>query len=164
MTDGDTAIADPITSWLGTPDLGNPPVEEPQPKAINDDPSRDPVGAVRLFDTSLRDDTGLAIRWRDPADTTEPYPWLILGSDGPQKLSNDSVRDCARVGVVPTRGDGVTTTMPRLQVLWLPGERYALVFDNITDQTVFDSLDIGETCRSLGAVTALFLQFPVEVL
>lgn len=41
--------ADPITTWLGGPDTGEPPQHEPAPKAMGsaegkaDDPGRDPT-------------------------------------------------------------------------------------------------------------------------
>lgn len=46
------------------------------------DPSTDPVGTVRDF-------------------PRYEYPWLLLNSKGPQRLSNDSVEGCRVIGAVP---------------------------------------------------------------
>ena len=75
-----TTEVDPITTWLGTPDYGESPQDEPAPKAMSaevaaDDPARDPVGTIRVYDSSTpREDTGLAIRWAPPHDRDEQHP------------------------------------------------------------------------------------------
>lgn len=156
---------DPIGTWLG-PDNGHAVSMDEPPKSRGDnrpdDPSRDPVGTVRLYSIDLRDDAGLAIRWSDPADTIEQHPWLILGSDGPQKLSNDTVRGYPRVRLGARADDDIPAI--RLQALRLPGDRYLLVFDNVTDPSVFDGVNMDQVRDKLGAVGALFLAVPIEVL
>jgi hypothetical protein len=64
-----------------------------------DDPAADPLGTVRVFPRwqDRYHARELAIRWSPRIDLDEPLPWLILGSEGPQKLSNDSVRECERL-------------------------------------------------------------------
>lgn len=59
------------------------------------------VGTVVIF-PRVRDqyhETSLAIRWAD-SFSDESLPWLILGSEGPQYLSNESVEDCEILTVV----------------------------------------------------------------
>jgi hypothetical protein len=61
------------------------------------DPQAAPVGTVVLWPAHQSDAHPLpevVIRWSSTLDDLEPYPWLILGSEGPQRLSHDSVRDC----------------------------------------------------------------------
>lgn len=36
----------------------------------------------------------IAIRWAPVHDIDEQYPWLIVGSEGPQRLDHDSVQGC----------------------------------------------------------------------
>lgn len=36
----------------------------------------------------------IAIRWAPVNDMDEQYPWLILGSEGPQRLDHDAVQGC----------------------------------------------------------------------
>lgn len=61
------------------------------------DPQDAPVGTTVLWPARHSDAHPLpevVIRWSSPLDDREPYPWLILGSEGPQRLSHESVRDC----------------------------------------------------------------------
>jgi hypothetical protein len=65
-------------------------------------PQDAPVGTVVLW-PAHQDDTyrlpEVVIRWASAHDVDEQCPWLILGSDGPQRLSHDSVLDCTIVYV-----------------------------------------------------------------
>lgn len=157
--------ADPIDTWLG-PDNGHVVSVDDNPKASGDsrrdDPSRDPLGTVRLFAGPPRDDSGLAIRWRGPADTIEQYPWLLLGSDGPQKLSNETLQGYPRVGL--GFRSAVDAPPIRLQALRIPGDRYILVFSPVTDPALFEGVDMARLRDHLGAAAVLALEFPVEVL
>lgn len=68
------------------------------------DPSTDPVGTVRDFPRYEEPSYSTysahcAVRWTDDRD--EEYPWLLLGSEGPQRLSHDAVEGCRVIGAVP---------------------------------------------------------------
>lgn len=69
--------------------------------AATDDPATDPVGTVRVFPRwqDEHHERQYAIRWLKPIDRDELRPWLLLDSEGPQRLDNDAVRDCERIGV-----------------------------------------------------------------
>lgn len=62
------------------------------------EPEDDPIGTIRLFPRWQDEyhDRQLAIRWAPNYRNLkgEPYPWLVLDSECPQLLSDDSVRGC----------------------------------------------------------------------
>lgn len=65
----------------------------------DDYPASDPVGTVRVF-PRWQDENHpreFAIRWCSSIDRDEKYPWLILESEGPQRLTNASVEGCERI-------------------------------------------------------------------
>lgn len=63
---------------------------------VDDDPANDPVGTVRLYCPETGE---YALRWCSPIDRDEELPWLILDSEGPQKLSNTSLIGRERVSM-----------------------------------------------------------------
>lgn len=73
--------------------FGNGRDEQP-PWLVDDNPEWAPVGAVRVWPRwqDEHHETGGAIRWT--LDPDEQYPWLLLDSDGPQRLDHDAVRGC----------------------------------------------------------------------
>lgn len=74
-----------------------------------------PVGAVCVFPAPDRDAgvvREIAVKWAPPFDRDEPYPWIILGSEGPQRLSNDSVDDCEWLPFIrPSHEYGMTAEL-----------------------------------------------------
>ncbi|GAA3877977.1 hypothetical protein GCM10022243_48350 [Saccharothrix violaceirubra] len=60
------------------------------------DPESAPLGTTLLFPEQQDEHhwPEIAIRWSPPGASDEPYPWLIVGSEGPQKLSHDVVVGC----------------------------------------------------------------------
>jgi hypothetical protein len=78
------------------PMQGDPPrPARPNPNPLTD-PANAPLGTIVVF-PRWQDEhhaTGIAIRWAPPYDMDEQRPWLILGSDGPQKLDHDAVEGC----------------------------------------------------------------------
>lgn len=71
------------------------------PPPLADDPRADPLGTVRIFPRwqDKHHERELAIRWSPPGDRDEPYPWIILGSEGPQRLDNEAVTGCQRIAL-----------------------------------------------------------------
>jgi hypothetical protein len=65
------------------------------------DPTNAPLGTIVVFPRwqDGHHPTDIAIRWAPPYDIDEQYPWLILGSEGPQQLGNDSVEGCEMLAV-----------------------------------------------------------------
>jgi hypothetical protein len=60
------------------------------------DPAAAPLGTTVVFPV-FQDEChprDIAIRWAPTYDRDEKYPWLIVGSDGPQRLSNETVEGC----------------------------------------------------------------------
>lgn len=66
--------------------------------SVKGDPASDPVGTAR----DMRDPhcpipdsdpiahvQRYAIKWRPPEDRDETHPWVILDSEGPQRMPND---------------------------------------------------------------------------
>lgn len=79
----------------------NPPmVGRPRPRRVTPspllDPASAPLGTIVVFPAEQDEHhvREIAIRWAQPYDRDEEYPWIILGSDGPQRLSNDVVDGC----------------------------------------------------------------------
>lgn len=60
------------------------------------DPADAPLGTTVVFPRwqDQHHPREIAIRWAPPFDLDEQHPWLIVGSDGPQVLGNDSVAGC----------------------------------------------------------------------
>lgn len=59
-------------------------------------PEAAPIGAACVFPEwqDKHHPRDIAIRWAPPNNRDERHPWLILGSAGPQVLSNDCVINC----------------------------------------------------------------------
>jgi hypothetical protein len=71
-----------------------------------------PIGTTVVF-PAVQDEhhpRQIAIRWAPPWDLDEECPWLIMGSEGPQRLSNDVVEGC-EVLAVPL-ADACATAIP----------------------------------------------------
>lgn len=66
--------------------------------SVKGDPTTDPIGTVRDMrdpHSPIADDDPIAhveryaIKWCSPLNRDEEHPWLILDSDGPQRMPND---------------------------------------------------------------------------
>jgi hypothetical protein len=60
------------------------------------DPTNAPLGTTVVFPRwqDKHHPREIAIRWAPPFERDEQHPWLIVGSEGPQVLANDSVAGC----------------------------------------------------------------------
>lgn len=66
------------------------------PSVVLTDPVNAPLGTTVVFPRwqDQHHPREIAIRWAPPHDIDEQYPWLIIGSEGPQRLDHDCVAGC----------------------------------------------------------------------
>lgn len=81
------------------------------------DPTNAPLGTIVVFSEDGLHPTHIAIRWVHPNNKDERLPWLILGSDGPQRLDHDAVEGCQVVNIPAVTACAYAATPRR----WLAG-------------------------------------------
>jgi hypothetical protein len=97
------------------------------------DPAAAPLGTTVVF-PAVQDGhhpRDIAIRWAHAYDRDE-NPWLILGSDGPQRLSNEAVSGCEVLSVPlveacrPTGEDSNLVTHARRELALIGEEQFII--------------------------------------
>lgn len=108
------------------PMQGRPtPAVKPNPNPLTD-PSAAPLGTTVMFPRwqDVHHPTDIAIRWASVHDTAEQRPWLILGSEGPQKLDHEAVEGCQVLDMPAATACGYAAK-PQRWIIGLDGREQA---------------------------------------